>query len=26
MRSAEIGSYAQLQQLGLWMAQHADKS
>ena len=26
MRSAEIGSYAQLQQLGLWMAQHANKS
>jgi thiol:disulfide interchange protein DsbA len=25
MRSAEITSYAQLQQVGLWMAQHAEK-
>jgi hypothetical protein len=25
MRSAEITSYAQLQQVGLWMAQNAEK-
>jgi thiol:disulfide interchange protein DsbA len=25
MRSADINSYAQLQQVGLWMAQHAEK-
>jgi hypothetical protein len=25
MRSAEITSYAQLQKVGLWMAQHAGK-